>query len=80
VLLAATRSADVAFVIVVGGNAMVPLRQQTWAIASALHRAGVSGSLLDRAESHMFRLLADAGIFAEAYYHAEGVLQQLRQP
>ncbi len=78
--LAATRSADVAFVIVVGANAMVPLRQQTWAVASALHREGVSGSLLDRAEPNMYRLLANAGAFAEAYYNAEAVLRQLRQP
>jgi uncharacterized protein len=78
--LAAARSADVAFVIVVGGNAMMPLQQQTWAVASGLRRVGVSGSLLDQAEPNMYRLLADAGAFAEAYYDAETVLQHVRQP
>src|SRR5919197_883650 len=47
--LAASRSADVAFVIVVGGNAMSPIRQQTWNEESTLRRLGVSGSLVDRA-------------------------------
>jgi dienelactone hydrolase len=78
--LAAARSADVAFVIVVGANAMVPLRQQTWAVASALRRAGVSGSLLDRAEPNMYRLLANAKVFPEAYHDGEAVLGQVRQP
>ena len=78
--LAASRSADIAFVIVVGANAMEPLRQQTWAIANALHREGVSGSLITQAEPNMFRMLADAGLFAEAYYDGAAVLRQVRQP
>jgi dienelactone hydrolase len=78
--LAAERSTDVAFVIVVGANAISPLRQQTWAVANALHREGVSGSLLNRAEPTMFRLVANIGIFAEAYYDAAAVLQHVRQP
>ncbi|MFB4310394.1 alpha/beta hydrolase family protein [Actinomadura sp. GTD37] len=78
--LAASRSADVAFVIVVGGNAMTPLRQQNWNEVSALRRAGVSGSLLDRGKPALARLAADAGLFAEAHFDAQGVLQRVRQP
>jgi uncharacterized protein len=78
--LAATRSTDIAFVIVVGANALEPLRQQTWAVASALRRAGVAGSLLDQAVPNMFRLLADAELFPEPYHDAEAVLRQVRQP
>ncbi|HEU4324616.1 MAG TPA: prolyl oligopeptidase family serine peptidase [Roseiflexaceae bacterium] len=78
--LAAVRSDDVAFVIVVGANAMPPLQQQTWAATTALRRAGVSGSLVERAEPALYRLLADAGLFPEAYHDAAAVLRQLRQP
>jgi dienelactone hydrolase len=78
--LAASRSADVAFVIVVGGNAMSPIRQQTWNEASGLRRQGVSGSLIDRAHLNLARLAADAGLFAEARFDARGVLERVRQP
>ncbi len=78
--LAAERSANVAFVIVVGANAISPLQQQTWEVANALHREGVSGSLISRAEPTMFRLVANVGIFPEAYFDAAAVLQHVRQP
>src|SRR6266700_2244438 len=78
--LAAERSIDVAFVIVVGANAISPLQQQTWAVANALHREGVSGSLITHAEPTLFRLVANVGIYPEAYYDAVAVLQHVRQP
>jgi hypothetical protein len=59
---------------------MEPLRQETWTVASTLHRGGVSGSLLHRTEPGIFRLLADTGTFAEAYYDAQAVLRHVRQP
>lgn len=78
--LAASRSRDVAFVIVVGGNAMTPIRQQLWNETSTLRRVGVSGSLIDHAKRNFARLGADAGLFAEAYYDAGQVLERVRQP
>jgi hypothetical protein len=78
--LVASRSGDVAFVIVVGGNAMRPIRQQTWNETSTLRRRGVSGSLVDRSKPHFARLGADAGLFAEADYDAQTVLEHVRQP
>ncbi|MFC4053759.1 alpha/beta hydrolase family protein [Actinomadura syzygii] len=78
--LAASRSADVAFVIVVGGNAMPPIRQQLWNETSALRRAGASGSLIDHGKRNFARLGADAGLFAEAFFPAEDVLGRVRQP
>ncbi|MGP4025671.1 alpha/beta hydrolase family protein [Actinomadura sp. 3N407] len=78
--LAASRSADVAFVIVVGGNAMTPIRQQVWNESSGLRRAGVSGSLIDRGKRNFARMGADAGLFAEAFFDAQGVLERVRQP
>jgi dienelactone hydrolase len=78
--LAAERSADIAFVIVVGANAISPLQQQSWSVANTLHRKGVTGSVLTRAEPTMFRLVASVGIYPEAFYDAASVLQHVRQP
>jgi dienelactone hydrolase len=78
--LAASRSSDVAFVIVVGGNAMTPIRQQLWNETSSLRRAGVSGSLIDNAKRNFVRLAADAGLFAEAHSDARDVLERVPQP
>jgi alpha-beta hydrolase superfamily lysophospholipase len=76
--LAASRSSEVAFVIVVGGNAMTPIRQQLWSETSSLRRAGVSGSLIDHGKRNFTRLGADAGLFAEAYFNAQDVLERVR--
>jgi dienelactone hydrolase len=78
--LAASRSTDVAFVIVIGGNAMTPVRQQLWNEISSLRRAGVSGSLIDHGKRNFTRLGADSGLFAEAYFDADRVLGRVRQP
>ncbi|MEV4110552.1 alpha/beta hydrolase [Nonomuraea sp. NPDC049695] len=78
--LAASRSADISFVIVVGANALHPLRQQTWAVAAGLRKAGVRGSFVDRAEPTLYRVIADGGMFPEAYYDPEPVIASLRQP
>jgi hypothetical protein len=78
--LAASRSVNIAFVIVVGANAIEPLRQQTWALTSTLRRESLSGSLIEQAIPNMYRLWADIGMFAEAYYDGEAVLRHVRQP
>jgi uncharacterized protein len=78
--LAASRSNKVAFVIVVGGNAMTPIRQQLWSETSSLHRVGVSGSLIDHGKRNFTRLGADAGLFPEAYFDPQNVLQRVPQP
>ncbi|MFG6192990.1 alpha/beta hydrolase family protein [Nonomuraea sp. JJY05] len=78
--LAASRSADISFVILVGANALQPLRQQTWAVAAGLRKAGVRGSFVDRAEPTMYRVIADGGMFPEPYYDPEPVIASVRQP
>ena len=78
--LAASRSKAVAFVVLVGGNALTPLRQQTWEATCALRRQNVSGSSVDQAEPNMFRLLGGVGMFPEANYDGETVLRHVRQP
>ncbi len=66
--------------IVVGGNAVTPIRQQLWSATSSPRRVGVSGSLIDHGKRNFTRLGADAGLFAEAYFDAQDVLQRVRQP
>ncbi|GAA2215336.1 alpha/beta hydrolase [Nonomuraea monospora] len=78
--IAATRSPDLAFVILVGANALNPLRQQTWAVAAGLRKAGAGGSLVDRAEPNLYRVIADGGLFPEPYHDPEPVIERLRQP
>ncbi|MFF4191334.1 alpha/beta hydrolase family protein [Nonomuraea sp. NPDC001831] len=78
--LAASKSKDIAFVVVVGANALRPLRQQSWAVAAGLRKAGVGGSLVDHAEPNLYRVIADGGMFPEPYYDPEPVLAAVRQP
>ncbi|NJP89368.1 prolyl oligopeptidase family serine peptidase [Nonomuraea sp. FMUSA5-5] len=79
--LAATRpSSGIAFVIVVGANALSPLRQQAWAVAAGLRKAGAGGSLVGRAEPNLYRVIADGGLFPEPYHDPEPVLARVRQP
>ncbi|WP_433253759.1 alpha/beta hydrolase [Streptosporangium sp. CA-135522] len=78
--LAASRSRDIAFVVLVGANALPPLRQQAWAVMAGLRKAGVSGPLVDRAEPNLYRVIADGGMFPEPYYDPEPVITALRQP
>ncbi|MER6512580.1 prolyl oligopeptidase family serine peptidase [Nonomuraea sp. NPDC001636] len=78
--LAASKSEDIAFVVVVGANALQPLRQQTWAVAAGLRKAGVGGSLVEHAEPKLYRVIADGDMFPEPYYDPEPVLAAVRQP
>ncbi|MFC4588941.1 alpha/beta hydrolase family protein [Sphaerisporangium corydalis] len=78
--MAAARSKDIAFLVTVGANAMQPLRQQTWAVAAGLRKAGVSGSLIDHAELNLYRTIADGGMFPEPYYDARPTIAAVRQP
>ncbi|MGW4791738.1 alpha/beta hydrolase family protein [Nonomuraea sp. NPDC004297] len=78
--IAASRTEHVSFVIVVGANSLGPLRQQAWAVAAGLRKAGVRGSLVDRAEPTLYRVIADGGLFPEPYHDAVAVLARVRQP
>ncbi|MEV0611941.1 prolyl oligopeptidase family serine peptidase [Nonomuraea sp. NPDC050404] len=78
--IAASRTTGISFVIVVGANALHPLRQQTWAVAAGLRKAGVRGSLVDRAEPTLYRVIADGGMLAEPYFDPAPVLARVKQP
>ncbi|NBH03531.1 alpha/beta hydrolase [Amycolatopsis sp. SID8362] len=78
--LAASRSADVAFVVTLGANGVEPSRQQAWAIENQLRRLGMDGSIVRMASSAMLRQLIGGGVFPEARYDPVPVLKSLRQP
>jgi dienelactone hydrolase len=78
--LAASRSADVAFVVTLGANGVEPARQQAWAIENQLRRLGMEGSIVRMASSTMMRQLVGGGVFPEAHYAPVPVLKSLRQP
>jgi len=78
--LAASRSADVAFVVTLGANGVEPSQQQAWAIENQLRRLGMDGSMVRMASSTMMRQLVGGGAFPEARHDSVAVLKSLRQP
>jgi uncharacterized membrane protein YhaH (DUF805 family) len=78
--LAASRSADVSFLVLVGASNVSPARQQAWNLGNQLRHAGVSGSMLHAIPVTGVRLLVGAGLFAEANYDPVPALERIRQP
>jgi dienelactone hydrolase len=78
--LAASRSADVTFLVLVGASNVSPARQQAWNLGNQLRQAGVRGSMLHAISITGVRLLVGAGLFAEANYDPVPVLERIRQP
>ncbi|MGV9308216.1 prolyl oligopeptidase family serine peptidase [Nonomuraea sp. NPDC003727] len=78
--LAASRSRDVAFVVLVGANSLEPLRQQSWAVMAGLRKAGVSGALPGRAVPTLYRAISAGGLFPEPWHDPLSVLRAVRQP
>ncbi|MFD4442437.1 alpha/beta hydrolase family protein [Nocardia sp. NPDC058519] len=66
--LAASRSADAAFLITIGANSAAPATQQTWANETRFGTAGVRGSMVDILARNGIRQLVAAGQFAQADY------------
>lgn len=78
--LAASRSAEVAYVVLVGASGLPPARQQAWALESYLRGNGVRGAMVDALARVGIRQLVGAGVFPEAHYDGVPVLRALRQP
>lgn len=78
--LAAARSAQVSYVVLVGASGVSPARQQAWYLGNKLRHEGVSGALLQTVPVTGTRLLRDAGLFPEADYDPLPTLRRLRQP
>ncbi|WP_275294401.1 alpha/beta hydrolase [Amycolatopsis sp. La24] len=78
--LAATRTADISYVITVGGSGMGGARQTSWYWGNVLRHQGISGSLLTTLPVRGTRFAVGAGLFPEAGYDPVPVLRRLKQP
>jgi hypothetical protein len=78
--LAASRSADVKFVITVGAVGMTPAVQTAWGYGQYLRHAGVSGSLSRTMRVTAIRVTTGAGLFAEANFDPARAWEHVRQP
>lgn len=78
--LAASRSAEVAFLVIVGGPGIPPARQQAWNLVNRFAAAGVSGSLPDTVSRTTLGLIVGAGLFPEPGYDPVPVLRRITQP
>ena len=78
--LAASRSAEVAFLVTVGASGVSPVRQTAWNWGNYLRHAGVSGSLLQTVQGPATRLVVAIGLFPEANYDPVPSWELVRQP
>ena len=78
--LAANRSRDVAFVVLVAASGVPPSQQHSWNLENELRHQGVAGSMVRAVSRTGTRLIVDAGLFAEANHDPIEPLERLRQP
>jgi uncharacterized protein len=78
--LAANRSEEVAFVVLVGASGVSPARQVSWFLETQLRHLGVSGSMVEAVSRTGIRVQVGTDGLAEAYHDPVGPLEQLRQP
>ncbi|MEU8072368.1 prolyl oligopeptidase family serine peptidase [Micromonospora sp. NPDC049151] len=78
--IAASRSKDIAFLVLASAPALPPVRVQNWNMRNKLAGAGVSGALTDTLSNKFYRLADDAGLFAEADYEPRPALSAVTQP
>ncbi|MYT33911.1 alpha/beta hydrolase family protein [Streptomyces sp. MspMP-M5] len=80
VSLAASRSAQVSYVVLVGASGVSPARQSAWYLENRLRHEGVAGSLLRTVSVTGTRFVSGAGLLPEANYDPLPALRRLRQP
>jgi uncharacterized protein len=78
--LAASRSDEVAFLVLVGASSVPPAQQEAWSMENRLRHKGVSGSLLGAMTRSFMRFLVAAELFPEARYDPVPVLEKVHQP
>jgi dienelactone hydrolase len=78
--LAAARSFDVAFAVLVGASGVSPARQQAWYLDNLFRHRGIRGSFLTAASTTYVRFLVGAGLFAEANFDMVPSLRRLHHP
>ncbi|MFE2071073.1 alpha/beta hydrolase family protein [Streptomyces sp. NPDC059467] len=77
--LAASRSADVAFVVTIGGSGYDPLRTQAWYLTTHLQHQGVGGPFRRVVAGPAAQFVGSTGLFPEAGYDPLPVLEQLHR-
>ncbi|WP_414169963.1 alpha/beta hydrolase family protein [Streptoverticillium reticulum] len=78
--LAASRSAQVSYVVLVGASGVSPARESAWALGNTLRHEGVAGSLLRTVPVTGTRFLTDAGLLSEADHDPLPALRRVHQP
>ncbi|ONI78161.1 hypothetical protein ALI144C_32380 [Actinosynnema sp. ALI-1.44] len=78
--LAASRSADVRFLVLISASGVPPARQTAWQLTNSVHRSGAAGSIPDSLPLKGVRLVAGLGQFPEADYDTVPVLERTRAP
>ncbi|GGU95984.1 hypothetical protein GCM10010211_73900 [Streptomyces albospinus] len=78
--LAASRSTQVSYVVLVGASGVSPARQSAWYLENKLRHEGVAGSPLRTISVTGTRFLTDTGLLPEADDDPMPALRRLRQP
>jgi dienelactone hydrolase len=78
--IAAARSAEVSFLVLVAASGVAPARQTAWKLENMLRRSGVAGSAPNELPLKATRLVAGLGQFPEADFDTAAVLRTVRQP
>ncbi|BCJ43453.1 hypothetical protein GCM10010168_42370 [Actinoplanes ianthinogenes] len=78
--IAASRSKEIAFLVLASAPGLSPLRVQNWNMRNKLAGAGVTGALRDTLSNRFYRLADDAGLFAEADHDPRPALAGITQP
>lgn len=78
--LAAARSDEVAFVVLVAASGVPPAQQHAWSLENQLRHQGVSGSMIEAIARTGVRLLVAADLFAEANHDPVAPLEGVQQP
>lgn len=77
--LAASRSADVAFVVTIGGPGYDPLRTQAWNLTIHMQHLGVGGPFRRAVAGPTAQFMGATGLFPAAGYDPVPVLKRLHQ-
>lgn len=78
--LAASRSADVSFLVTIGGSGHTPSRTQAWNLSNRLAKAGVTSSTVDAIAGTGMGIGVGLGQFPAADHDPVPVLRTIKQP
>jgi len=78
--LAASRSADVGFVVLVSASGVPPAQQTAWTMENQLRHSGLTGAVPGVLPINAVRMATALGQFPEARYDTLSAVQRVRQP